>query len=318
VAVATRLANLRPQNPRWQNVAAHAILAQRPEDRAAARPYVLRAQRVGFDASANNAAVVSWARAFDVYDAWLRNDAPEALRLAEALVRDLPTPSQADASPIAWLLSCIYLTLGRLDAASEIALMSPPTMRRHLTVRVALEREDPRAIRELVAREYPSNEFFIITTALIASRQLDEARQGITFMRRNPAAYARWLDLSEGSLALMEGRTRAALGHLERLPRPRDPRESVALAEALADSGRVSDAIAVLEDVSSRRSEMVIQGANLAWHWLHAREALAQLYRRAGRDADADAVEAELRKLLEVADDDHPIKRRLITHAAAQ
>jgi hypothetical protein len=265
-----------------------------------------------------NAASVGWARAFEAYDAWLRNDAPEALRLADRLVRDVRRSSEADAAPVVWLMSCIYLTLGRLDAASEIVLMSPPQMRRQLTVRVALEREDPRAIRELVDREYPSNEFSTVTTALIASGQLDKARQGIAFMKRNPDQYSRWLTLSEGSLALVEGRTRAALGHLERLPSPRDPRESLTLAQALAGGGRVKDAIAELEDLSRRRAEMVIQGANLAWHWLHAQEALAELYRRADRDADADAVEAELRKLLEVADDDHPIKRRLMAHAASQ
>ena len=41
------------------------------------------------------------------------------------------------------------------------------------------------------------------------------------------------------------------------------------------------------------------------------RDRLAMLYRQAGRDKEADAVEAELRALLAVAADDHPIRRRL-------
>jgi hypothetical protein len=45
--------------------------------------------------------------------------------------------------------------------------------------------------------------------------------------------------------------------------------------------------------------------------YLHARERLSQLYRNAGRVAEAEEIEKELRELLAVADEDHPIKARL-------
>jgi hypothetical protein len=44
---------------------------------------------------------------------------------------------------------------------------------------------------------------------------------------------------------------------------------------------------------------------------LRVRAQLADLYRQAGRDADARAVDSELLTLLAVTDDDHPITRRL-------
>src|SRR5262245_24077760 len=74
--------------------------------------------------------------------------------------------------------------------------------------------------------------------------------------------------------------------------RPREPRESVTLAQALAANGRLSDAIVVLEDVSRRRAEVVAGQFSLAWEWVRARAALAQLYRRAERRAEADAMMA--------------------------
>jgi hypothetical protein len=52
-------------------------------------------------------------------------------------------------------------------------------------------------------------------------------------------------------------------------------------------------------------------GASTGFEWLRVRDQLADLYRRAGRNADARAVDSELLMLLAVADDDHPTKRRL-------
>ena len=62
----------------------------------------------------------------------------------------------------------------------------------------------------------------------------------------------------------------------------------------------------------SPRAEVVSSDLAAGWEYLALRELLAQLYRRAGRLSEADAVDAELLALLDVADDDHPIKRRLL------
>jgi hypothetical protein len=45
--------------------------------------------------------------------------------------------------------------------------------------------------------------------------------------------------------------------------------------------------------------------------WMAMRAQLAALYRKAGREREARAVVAQLRKLLVVADPDHPLLQRL-------
>ncbi|MEO7158494.1 MAG: hypothetical protein ABI039_13080 [Vicinamibacterales bacterium] len=80
------------------------------------------------------------------------------------------------------------------------------------------------------------------------------------------------------------------------------------MARALSQTGDTPRAIAILEDaVRDRLDYDTLQGSR----WLFVRDQLAQMYRRAGRLEEADRADAELRALLVVADDDHPIKRRL-------
>ncbi|MCH8321422.1 MAG: hypothetical protein IH790_10780, partial [Acidobacteria bacterium] len=45
--------------------------------------------------------------------------------------------------------------------------------------------------------------------------------------------------------------------------------------------------------------------------WLKLQAQLAQLYREMGQDEDARKIEDELRRLLALADSDHPILRQL-------
>ena len=88
-------------------------------------------------------------------------------------------------------------------------------------------------------------------------------------------------------------------------------RAAMKLADAWIAKGDPARAMAALEDASARRG--TLDSLPLMWglHWLTVRERLARLYREAGRVADGNAIEGELRALLVVADDDHPIKRRL-------
>ena len=83
------------------------------------------------------------------------------------------------------------------------------------------------------------------------------------------------------------------------------------LARAWAGKGELGKAIAVLE-TPSRHIVRMARTPTYNAEWLQTRDQLAQLYQQVGRFQDADAVDAELRALLAVADDDHPIKRRLL------
>ncbi|MET0619907.1 MAG: hypothetical protein ABW056_06490, partial [Thermoanaerobaculia bacterium] len=80
---------------------------------------------------------------------------------------------------------------------------------------------------------------------------------------------------------------------------------SESLATALAKSGDLPRAIEVLERHPERRDAVI--GGSTGAYWLRNRLELAKLYRGVGRMDEARAVEADLRKLLSLADADHPI-----------
>src|SRR5262249_21615611 len=84
---------------------------------------------------------------------------------------------------------------------------------------------------------------------------------------------------------------------------------SESLARALVKKGDRARAIEVLERASARRRQAAFYQAGQYWVWIRFR--LSQFYREAGRGNEARAIEAELRKLLALADPDHPIRRAL-------
>ncbi len=85
---------------------------------------------------------------------------------------------------------------------------------------------------------------------------------------------------------------------------------SEVLAEAFKEQGYLNEAAQVLEEASHQKSFLpspYLAGSS----WLRIRSQLAQLYREMGRDEDARKIEDELRRLLALADSDHPILRQL-------
>jgi ATP/maltotriose-dependent transcriptional regulator MalT len=89
---------------------------------------------------------------------------------------------------------------------------------------------------------------------------------------------------------------------------------TLTLANAHVMRGDHWRAIELLDDATHRRGEYDAASAHA---WLPLRHRLAELYRTTGRAADSEAAEAELRGLLAVADDGHPIRRRLAAPAPA-
>ncbi len=87
---------------------------------------------------------------------------------------------------------------------------------------------------------------------------------------------------------------------------------SLILAEAWREQDQLELTMRVLEQASRKKALLFapIGGENPA-RWLRIRLMLAKTYREMGRDEDAGKVEAELRRLLALADRDHPILRQL-------
>jgi hypothetical protein len=87
------------------------------------------------------------------------------------------------------------------------------------------------------------------------------------------------------------------------------------LASALETTGRLSEAIAVLEEAGADRVGIVIE--NALNRWLRGRAQLVRLYRKICQVDEARGVEDQLLKLLALADADHPLVAELKASRAA-
>jgi tetratricopeptide (TPR) repeat protein len=84
------------------------------------------------------------------------------------------------------------------------------------------------------------------------------------------------------------------------------------LAEAWREQGDSTNAVAVLRTALEKESFLLLDQSVLTGPlWLRLQAQLAQLYRDMGQHEDASKIEAELRRLLALADPDHPILRQL-------
>lgn len=86
------------------------------------------------------------------------------------------------------------------------------------------------------------------------------------------------------------------------------------LATELRRLGQSDDALGVLEAAAADEPTYTRTGISGAF-WLRVLGRLAREYRDRGREADAQTIEQRLRRLLELADDTHPLVRSL-RHAA--
>jgi len=82
-------------------------------------------------------------------------------------------------------------------------------------------------------------------------------------------------------------------------------------AEALERQGRLDEAIVVLEDATREKVRLYQAMRSSIPNWLRVRARLAADYRGSGRPADAQKVEAELLRLLALADPDFVLLKQL-------
>ena len=87
------------------------------------------------------------------------------------------------------------------------------------------------------------------------------------------------------------------------------------LAEAWREQGDSTNAVAVLRVALEKESFLLLDQSVLTGPlWLRLQAQLAQLYREMGQDKDAREIEDKLRRLLALADSDHPILHQLDRH----
>jgi tetratricopeptide (TPR) repeat protein len=306
--IAGRFADARPNDPAANARAAFWIQSI---DLARARRYARRANELGSLDSARTADGVN-ALFFHAHELWMQDDAKGAL----AELQRISAQSKEWSDPnirraVTFSSAGFQLTLGKFQSAQELFAS--------------------------IERPHPS----WITSVFFFKGDEDHARQGAARIPPNPGGgyqgmsgflVARlwppgadaklrseedlWI---RGERALTQGRF-AEAGPLlqqafEDAYRKRFPLWMAdGLVTALEHSGNSQKALEVIETTSGTRMWISPVARSYGDFWLRNQARLSTYYHRLGRDSDARTVDEQLRKLLAVADPDHPILRQLNGH----
>jgi tetratricopeptide (TPR) repeat protein len=318
------VARLRPHDFRTAGWTAQ-TWAQWAGDADRARPHVERAkslwrsQRSGFSSETGLANLppgyardVAWLLLFDGFDKWRAGDIRGMLLEVQQVLDSDPLPTPVDRDALLTIAVGMQMSAGRLrDARSLSGRMFQERLRNlHLAV-VADAVDDFATLRRHMSKVPVEGE----------ARPLRFVRAGLypqaeNAMARNQSAQG-FLEAGRGELALRRGRTADGIEQL---------RQSVALgasntlsdrylaaeslARALERTNRRSEALAVLEATAAAEPRYATTGISGAF-WLRVLGRLALAYRDRGDVLRAQAVEDRLRRLLVVADPDHPLVAQL-------
>jgi tetratricopeptide (TPR) repeat protein len=204
--------------------------------------------------------------------------------------------------------------------------MSEAATRGRFLIVAAAERGDRRSVRDRARRLLATSGELTggsgvlaveVVAALLYAGMYDEVRRVLEDTKQAPRRSDPFrADLVGGLLANAEGRIEEAVLLLDRYiqaPRPFFSLTilpaSLGLADALLARGQIARAVVVLERAARDAED---DGHLYSSHLIHVRDRLAALYRQIGRVGEAHEIESGLRALLAMADDDHPIKRRLV------
>lgn len=302
------LANARPSYAYAQYMAASAIIGANG-DLARARPYIDRAVRATTENDERSSPWLPWF--LKNYSAWSQfavGDPCGGLREWER--NGLPDECAT------------YTMAGKLRAAEECAERQGTQDRYRALAALALLKDDQAGFREAVSRLAPppagSSDMNTIVF-FIRAGFLEKARKAMEVFASTRSFHR--IGLSGGSLRIFEGELARTSG--DRSKAIRLMREGMAvpsfdgsrgatyflgaesLAELLHAEGRAQEALEPLLAASRQRLSSSFRGG-LAF-WMRNQKRLADLYRELGRAADAERVEAERRRYLACADEDHPI-----------
>jgi hypothetical protein len=256
-----------------------------------------------------------WHLTFEARAAWLELDARAALKAANevAALRAEDKPAG-----VGVMLPPLFVGLGRLRQAEQFASELPPAKgflesggSRELSLASILPHfADPSALRQFV-NDTPLQTISMNSRLdlLVRAGLVDEA-EAFLLKIRGPSMPP--MRLERAAIAVARGRPREALELLGDLSDPKEvPVFRVARVRALALDALGDDEQAIMALTSVDVPRFVVSGSTALGAWLEHRALLARLLRRSARIEEARAIEDELRKMLAVADDDHPIVQQL-------
>ena len=316
-----RWADLRPKDFEANYDAAVEMLAFDP---ARSRIYLRRARELVSPADMQELPLnVAFLELLPAVEDWLDGNLIRSLQVADGLAAKIDSLSGRPRQGFVEEAVAFYLMLGRLEAATQCIQKIPdPLLRYELLSRVAFIKDDRDALKqnlEALEGTTPTRRTTVILVILLARAGLlpQAARFMTTVEARHPWDVG-FFQIPRGELTLARGETDRGMSQLEegtqRIGKLGSRHAlfflgSESLATALRGKGDLARAVRVLERASEERSWAALQATGSLW--LRNQSQLAQLYRLTGREGDARKIEDELRKLLALADRDHPIVRAL-------
>jgi tetratricopeptide (TPR) repeat protein len=323
-----RLADLRPWSFNANFDAAYDSIFWRRELSRGQR-YLRRARElIGPEVMRESPIAAAWIELWPFAERWLDGDLEAAARELDRFAAKLDSTTGIARDYLAVPTALSYLTLGKIETAGRIArTIADPLAGKATLAQVAFIRSDPLALRSplrFLGTRKPDlrNERWSNTTPVLQARAglLAEARRFLEAVeRKRPSTGGN--ETIRGEIALAEGNLETAIKELEeaeatRLRTGRPPSlyfylGSESLAAAWDRKGDVRRAVEVLERASEQRLPAITSLDPGVPYWMRNRLGLARLYRRVGAVKDALAIEADLLRLLALADADHPILREL-------
>ena len=315
------LAELLPQDFDANVVAAQVLLVEDRGDIGRARPFIQRASDALTPAAAereNSSWGAAWLEHLPVFERWNTGDVGGALAAQRVVAASMRGRAFGNRDATATLGGFMWLTLGRLPEARGAFDAGGHQGQRELNLaRMADLMDDRSAMLDHLERMermgWKPNPLLFARAGLFARAR--EAMQQPIFRRQTASLEA----LVLGEEALGAGRLLDAISLLQQgiqavrpIPRNHFYNASLSLSRAWVARGDRSQAVRVLEEAVNERPAYMAPGLPGAW-WIKCQVALVEAYRQAGRFQDAAAVDAQVRRLLSHADQDHPFLVRLET-----
>jgi tetratricopeptide (TPR) repeat protein len=311
-------ADMRPLSATEQAYVAQQLLSIRG-DMTGAKKYVRLADDLRKKGAPANGV---WLDFFPAFEAWYGNDSTQALAEVNRIM-SLPVAKSNERRGIyASFGAEFYLGLGRIHDAERVSqgahqAGTPPSLD---DVFVAFARNDTNAMRRSLKAiaDGTKNQGYlppIVTMLLMQAGSFGEASKGIAWGDSNHWSGG-FQQTIEGQLAFYRGNIAEAVPLLDQGNQSlldHGNGSSYAgflgvetLARALESQGQITRAAAVLEEALQLKGGAV-GGRTSTIFWLRDEYQLARMYRKLGRQQDAEKVEAGLRAELANADPDFPI-----------
>lgn len=239
-----------------------------------------------------------------------------ALQEMERVRKDFPSYTAPRREALTKHLAIYFLYLGRMRAANEqYATLQDEAEKHGGLAWLAEERGDMRALRFHLRRQLAlgadgSDPFTLLQLVRAGLLAEAAARLPDERIREYPPRFIR---LARAHIAIGQGRIPEALDLLTKLHGSMTANRDVfactaaiPLAEILERRGDLAGAANVLRQALEANQAPVI-----VTDFRKAKLQLARLYRKLGNEAEARALEAEIRQSLAVADADHPMRLAL-------